>query len=897
MKHFLRVFGCAICAFSLFACAKEIETPVNPAEEPSTSELVQITLTALSEQTKTTIDAGVTKWAAEDKIKVICDDGPVSEPFEIVDGIGETSGSFSGFIPAGKTALHTVYPAASFSAVSGTSVKVVIPAAQNGVFGAGNVAVANVAADHSMAFKNVNAFISFSVPAGVTKVVISSVDESPLAGTLSVDCSGTYPAATTTYESTASAITAEIDGVGGTYYVSALPGQAHAKGLLFEYYKTEGAAYKWTGSYYLNKNISTVANGNMQMGEVETNGNYYVTVSGAGNQNGMSWANAMSAAKMWKKITFAGTDPATDAAKFEAVNGAVFHLGAGTYYFGADPTITSSSEVLKLTFKGDYPAAGGERDRTGAVNRAVFTGTDPENSSNKGPAIKLRGKVNINFSGIRFTGGYGVNDEDNSGVSAALDCYGDDESDISVAMTYCDVKDNTHADNGNYGAGVRLCGVKSFSADSVTFARNSSPGAAALSIRNTQARLENCKFFDNSASADGGAVYHAGNLAASFHTCTFSDNVADKLGGAICYNSSKNINLYGCTFNHCHAKNGGAIATRTGSLARLRISGGSFIDCYANGGGAVYVQSKWYKDGSLSIDKYNEVGTLFQECHAINGTYGGAIGIKSNAYVLIQGASFVGNYAAYGGAVDVNFIKASDGYPDVFISESSFDGNYVTNKWGTDILVNHADNVIVYNSSFRNGHTRNSDTSLQNSAKPAWILINDGAMKSGGKVVLANCSLIGNPQYSSDGVTFTPCTNATSLFYTCSPETNAIINSIIVPEDASIAAIRGEYSNEPIELFYTHYSSVADTATPTNSGGSVSGLSKSSIGSVSWTDGCWTWNGKIGGSTPSMATRNDVFSKVDGFNHDFTEWVYFNYDQRHESRGTGSWWPGAYQSN
>ena len=163
-------------------------------------------------------------------------------------------------------------------------------------------------------------------------------------------------------------------------------------------------------------------------------------------------------------------------------------------------------------------------------------------------------------------------------------------------------------------------------------------------------------------------------------------------------------------------------------------------------------------------------------------------------------------------------------------------------------------------------------------------------------MVLANCSLIGNPQYSSDGINFTPCTDATSLFYTCSPQTNAIVNSIIVPEDSSIAAIRGEHKNEPIELYYTHYSSVADTATPTDSGGNVSGLSKSSIGSAAWTDGCWTWNGLINGSAPSKATRDNVYSKVDGFNHDFTEWVYFNYDQRHAERGTGSWWPGAYQS-
>ncbi|MBP5636867.1 MAG: hypothetical protein J6X25_05060, partial [Bacteroidales bacterium] len=393
MRHLLRVFGCAICAISLFACAKETETPV----DPTNSESVKITLTALSEQTKTTIDAGVTKWADGDKIKVICEDGSVSAPFEIVDGVGGTSASFAGYIPAGKTALHAVYPAASFSAVSGTTVKVVIPASQDGVFGAGNIAVANVAADHSMAFKNVNAFISFTVPADVTKVVISSVDGSPLAGTLSVDCSGSAPAATTSYESTAPAISAEIDGAGGTYYVSALPGQAHAKGLLFDYYKGDDK----TGSYYLNKNISTVANSNIQMGDVETNGNYYVTVSGAGNGNGMSWANAMSGATMWKKLTLTSTqaaDAATKAAKIAAIDGATFHLGAGSYNFGADPTISfSESSPVTLTFIGGYPAAGGTRDI--ASYRADITGNDEH------ACLNLRGKLDVTFDGIGFVHG------------------------------------------------------------------------------------------------------------------------------------------------------------------------------------------------------------------------------------------------------------------------------------------------------------------------------------------------------------------------------------------------------------------------------------------------------------------------------------------------------------
>ena len=42
-----------------------------------------------------------------------------------------------------------------------------------------------------------------------------------------------------------------------------------------------------SGTYYLNKNITTAANINITMGTVEAEGNYYVTVGGAGNKNGI----------------------------------------------------------------------------------------------------------------------------------------------------------------------------------------------------------------------------------------------------------------------------------------------------------------------------------------------------------------------------------------------------------------------------------------------------------------------------------------------------------------------------------------------------------------------------------------------------------------------------------
>ena len=194
MKKYLNMFVCAACVVALLSCEKEQEAPEAVEDGIVPPGYTLETLRGESEQTKTTIDNGVTLWAAADQIKVICSDNSVSN-FTIRDGVGTNTGDFQGLVPEGKTAVYAVYPAANYSSVSGSTVKVNIPAEQTGVFGAGNLAVAKVDAYRHMAFKNVNAFISFTIPAEITKVVISSVSGADLSGTLSVACSGDAPAA------------------------------------------------------------------------------------------------------------------------------------------------------------------------------------------------------------------------------------------------------------------------------------------------------------------------------------------------------------------------------------------------------------------------------------------------------------------------------------------------------------------------------------------------------------------------------------------------------------------------------------------------------------------------------------------------------------------------------
>lgn len=744
MRQIFRLFGLAICAFSLFACAKEIEAP-------SSSGMVKVTLTAQSGQTKTTIDAGVTKWASGDRIKVICNDGPVSDPFEIVDGVGQTSGSFTGFVPAGKTALHAVYPAAAFSAVSGTTVKVIIPSTQDGVFGAGNIAVANVADNNNMAFKNVNAFISFAVPAGVTKVVITSVDGSPLAGTLSVDCSGSDPAASTTYESTASAITAAIDGQGGTYYVSALPGQAHAKGLLFDYYD---APDNKTGSYYLNKNITTVANQNIQMGEVETNGNYYVTVSGAGNQNGMSWANAMSATKMWKKLTLAGTDAQTDGAKVAAIDGATFHLGAGIYDFSSNPNLSFDKEnPIVITFKGGYNASTGARNIAG--NPTDFTATAGSSS------LILSGKLTLTLDGINITGNSVSGDK-----CGALQSSG---SGVTINMVDCSVTANSNdTSDSNSGAGIVLSNG-TLNATRVTFSGNTAYTAPAIYNDHANLNMTSCVFDSNVATNYCGAVRlrdgGSHTFTCTFEDCTFSNNEAQGGDyGAIQHNNGT-CNLNNCTFtNNTAANNGGAIGIA--GKGTVVVNGGTFSGNSSGEYGGVFYDESAYlnvKDATITGNSANSSGGMvyskatcnFARC-TVSGNHaqwGGAFFIagssEGDVRLQIQGGTISENYGKGGGAI------LAKEYASIVVGRSGgvgtiFDGNYASNgsnaSWGGAIKCENAKNATLSLTgvTFTGNH---NDYNGENESFGGALCVDSG--QNGVKITIDECEFTGN--YTASG--------------------------------------------------------------------------------------------------------------------------------------------------
>ena len=767
MKRISRTITYLFCIAALFSCAKEIEQEVETPGDGIIPEGYTLqTFTALSEDTKTSLNGGNTVWSEGDQIRIIYSDGSASDPFTLTGGVNTTTGEFQGLVPNGKTASYAVYPASAYSSVDGSTVKVSIPSFQAGSFAAGNIAVAKVAANHNMSFKNVNAFLVFQLKSGtdVTRVDVTSVGGGNLAATVPVSCAGDIPTPGNAVSGATSSTISMTTSGAGIYYMSIIPGITHTKGLKMTYY----AGDTETGVYYLNRELPIVANQMYTLGEVETGRNYYVTVSGAGSLNGMDWANAFSAEQMWKKVTLTAaqeSDSQTKQAKLASIDGATFHLGAGTYNFGATPLLSfEETNPITLTFKGGYPSSGGTQDLTAAGNRACFSGADAH------AALILRDKINVTFEGVNFVNGLAGDDEEeieSSGaapkVAAALDAVG---SGVSITMRYCNVSDNDHSANGNWGAGVRLNGVGSFTADHVTFADNSAPAAPALSVRDTDIEVTDCTFSGNEAkTSNAGAVYLSGSSTAEFASCTFSGNASlAKDGGAVHQNGTVSSTFTDCTFTGNSAFNddcdrssgngyGGAINITADSSTEIE-------DCTFSGnmawrGGCVHVQTTgtatftgctFSANGSSSTTRgggvgYIETSAIFSDC-----TFGGA-------------NSSDGNKAKYGGALH----HVSSGVLDI---EGGTFQNNVANNCGGAICDERGLRVRLYDSILKTYFLNNKVTSDSADDGGGAIWAETGSTSSERNVSVRNAVFKGNEAYSG-GAVYNYKDKTGTYFYDC----------------------------------------------------------------------------------------------------------------------------------
>ena len=200
------------------------------------------------------------------------------------------------------------------------------------------------------------------------------------------------------------------------------------------------------------------------------------------------------------------------------------------------------------------------------------------------------------------------------------------------------------------------------------------PGHGGSIFAKGEVHLENCNFYDNTATyGNGGAVFINGTMS-TITGCTFErnrgiNNGSDSIGagGAVFLTqATKNTTISNSIFKYNYAGlNGGAIATQQG-ITNCTIINSTFESNTANGSaGAVGMQSKNFKMYNSTF-RYNEARGLFN----ITGTIpyypgnGGGIVLRAggsyvynctfeyNAARLNGGASFVTNTSD--GAINEN---------------------------------------------------------------------------------------------------------------------------------------------------------------------------------------------------------------------------------------------------
>lgn len=635
MKKMYKMLLCAVGATMLFSCVKE--NFEEPQEKPIPDGYEMQVFTATTKESKTTVTIdddgshGETHWTKGDQLSVFWDGGEGTADLE-GEG-GSKTGRFLGALPQGMRATHAVYPSAVGASVDGNTVKVAIPAEQEGTFSAGNIAVAEVAEDNSLAFNNVNAFLCVQLVSGdITKITIESVAGEAVVGTIPVTFGENGAECGAVENGTSKVTMTKNEGETGRYYVSIVPGVTHSEGLLMTYYKGDEV----TGTYQLNKQLTPVANKIYNFGEFEPDFNYYVTKEGAGNKTGLTWRDAMPFAQMVEEV-FEGPawkDESTYSCKKvldDKYNGATFHIEEGEYEIdeGWRALRYINDELVTLTFMGGYNKNTHKRDLVNC--KTDFTNKHGNNVLDVDCNDAACCDMDITFDGIGF-----VNAEMTGKNNAAIYSYCGD-GDVNLTIKNCHFTGNTHVDevDGSNGAALMIFSLKNVVIENTLFANNKAVCAPAITIADTKATITNCTFENNEATQNAGVVYVNSGAKPTFNNCVFNGNKALKWG--MIHHNQGTTTLNNCTFTNNTISDdwdGGAIATRNGSTGSVIVNGGEISGNHAGWGAAVY----------QALENKTKVADIYLNDVLIkNNSTGGSGAIWANGKAVITRCTFDSN--------------------------------------------------------------------------------------------------------------------------------------------------------------------------------------------------------------------------------------------------------------
>ena len=312
--------------------------------------------------------------------------------------------------------------------------------------------------------------------------------------------------------------------------------------------------------------------------------------------------------------------------------------------------------------------------------------------------------------------------------------------------------------------------------------------------------LNNCNFYNNSASEGGGAIYNYGEyVTLNLNNCNFYNNSA-AVGGAIYnYGVYAILNLNNCNFYNNSAINGGAIYNNLGTVnsvhcnfinnsalltfrgqggaiyninnfAVLNLNNSNFTNNSAYEGGAIYnngtnilstinnctFNNNTANMGGAIYSSYNIVTLTFNNCIFMNNraTNGLGGGIYNNGTINFTRCDFINNSATGndGGGGIYNNANAN-----LTFNDCTFTNNTVNNAWGGAIL-NEGGRVTLTGCNFINNKATGSISTGSGGA-----IFND----YGGSVTLTRCNFFNNSANSGGGAIFNNWGSANTTLINC----------------------------------------------------------------------------------------------------------------------------------
>lgn len=405
-------------ALAIVSCAKEIsETPTEP--DNSTPEYTTITLTAahpvMTEtgaaaqenegtaeiSTKTTINetTGSVSWAAEDKLKLVCEDGTnfITDALTEADIKEDGTATFKATnVPARKTLKWAVYPSNIETSLTDGKFSVTVPQVQDGTFEHASIEVGEIGENNAIALKNVCALLKFKVADANTtaaKVFIGG-NGAPLNGkaTISSEILAAPYTASEDVPDYQPNVEVSVGDPGTTYYAAILP--TKTTGLSMQIYSADNTLLAENiSSNVLDAPRKAIKN----LGELRSTpfaNKMFVTENGAGD--GSSWENACSFSELISNLqTLKLTDHVIIMSEGIARSAtSLITLAAGTKFkvYGGYPKTSSGTDITGRDlnkYKTDF--AGMKQQKEGDPVR-LFNYTD--------------GTIETIFDGIGFTETY-----------------------------------------------------------------------------------------------------------------------------------------------------------------------------------------------------------------------------------------------------------------------------------------------------------------------------------------------------------------------------------------------------------------------------------------------------------------------------------------------------------